>query len=131
MAYWARWNESTTRWAWRDDTGTLHPVYEYESTGDEPTPRRHNFIWYAGKLGTPSEIRFCCDCGLRLSEAPCVPVDLATKRIRMESAIHTAQLMNDVHAGFRALGNRPPATGPAYQNVSAVVRNVVGGWNRR
>lgn len=118
------WKPSETQWFLVPDPGERIPC--------SPPPVGHVSAWYAGKLGGPNQITFCSRCGLAEPfVAPCEPVDLPTKRIRMESAIHTAQLMNDVHAGFRALGNRPPATGPAYQNVSAVVRNVVGGWNRR
>lgn len=121
-------SEPTWTFRWADSTTVWHVVDEQ---GEEPR-RPHCWAWYAGPLGSPLEIIFCCHCGFRQPNGQaCTPVDLATKRMRMEEGIGFVQRGLDETKRIRAtLLPRPPSN-LSYQNVSAVIRNVVGGWNRR
>lgn len=98
-------------------------------------PPDHVFDYAAGPPGY--SISLCSRCGLRWSGPVatilCVPVvDPGRLRASLEQALAKATRDYDEHMALvrKAEARRvPPA--PDYQNVSAAIRNVVGGWNRR
>ena len=100
------------------------------------TPWRpsHCFDLYAGPLGFT--IILCSLCGRRAGIGQpdaCTPLPTSAKRAQLETEIAkaTADLEEHRRLSAAATRRRELAAQPAYQNVSAVVRNVVGGWNRR
>lgn len=106
-------------------------------TFSAPAPAAvHDFSLRAGR-GEAERIVICSRCGAfklgrdtrDMGWLVCVLPPGEQLRDRIEFAIGRAQRKLDFVAMFTGEPARRP--GPAYQNVSAVVRNVVGGWNRR
>ncbi len=104
--------------------------------GTPPPP--HDFSLTAGRK-PEHQIVLCSRCGIwkyrdddrQMDWLTCDRLEGPALRDAFEGSIRRAQRQRDMHYHAAAGEERPRPSGPAYQNVSAAIHNVVGGWNRR